>query len=161
MRILGLFVSILCLTFSTLSLSTLSLSTHALSTHSSSTNDYSGFWWSEDHSSIFELVQTEQTIEGITRWAEEPRTDSQNSDVDLRQRSLLNVIFLWGFEYKAKDNIWQNGQVYDPGNGKTYRAKLELSDNGNILEVRGYIGISLFGRNAKFDRVKYEDMPAM
>ena len=146
MRILGLFVSILVLTFST----------HALSK-----SDYSGLWWSEDHSSIFELVQTEQTIEGITRWAEKPRADSENPDINLRQRSLLNITFLWDFEYKAKDNSWQNGQVYDPGNGKTYSAKLKLSGNGNILEMRGYIGISLFGRNAKFSRVKTEDMPAM
>ncbi len=146
MRILGIFFSLLFLTFSTQALSK---------------NDYSGYWWSEDHNSIFELVQTVQNIEGITRWAEEPRNDSQHPDINLRQRSLLNVTFLWGFEYKARDNSWRNGQVYDPDNGKTYSATLKLSDSGKILEMRGYIGTSLFGRNAKSDRVKIEDMPAM
>lgn len=122
--------------------------------------DYNGFWWNEDRTGIFELIVTEQSIEGITRWGKEPKTDRHNPDPSLRARSLKDLTFLWGFEYQAKDNNWQDGHVYDPDNGKTYSAKMQLSDNAQSVEMRGYIGISLFGRTANFTRVKPQDLPA-
>lgn len=39
------------------------------------------------------------------------------------------------------------GQILDPENGTTYRCRMSLADNGRKLIVRGYIGISLFGRS--------------
>jgi uncharacterized protein (DUF2147 family) len=42
---------------------------------------------------------------------------------------------------------WSGGEILDPQNGKTYRAKMKLSDGGKKLIVRGYIGFSLFGRS--------------
>jgi len=50
---------------------------------------------------------------------------------------------VWGFKYKGK-NRWVKGKIYDPDNGKTYSCKMKLVDNE--LKVRGFIGISLFGR---------------
>jgi len=48
---------------------------------------------------------------------------------------------------------WQGGEVVDPSNGKVYHCKLKLSDDGNKLFLRGYIGISLFGRTQTWLRV--------
>ena len=42
---------------------------------------------------------------------------------------------------------WSGGEILDPENGKTYRATMRLTDGGKKLIVRGYIGISLFGRS--------------
>jgi uncharacterized protein (DUF2147 family) len=42
---------------------------------------------------------------------------------------------------------WSGGEILDPENGKTYRATMHLEDGGKKLIVRGYIGISLFGRS--------------
>ena len=47
---------------------------------------------------------------------------------------------------------WSGGEILDPENGKTYRAKLKLADGGQTLVVRGYIGISLFGRSQTWIR---------
>lgn len=47
---------------------------------------------------------------------------------------------------------WSGGEILDPENGKTYRAKLKLADGGQALVVRGYIGISLFGRSQTWIR---------
>jgi uncharacterized protein (DUF2147 family) len=41
---------------------------------------------------------------------------------------------------------YQGGEILDPENGKTYRAKMKLEDGGKTLHVRGFIGISLLGR---------------
>jgi uncharacterized protein (DUF2147 family) len=50
------------------------------------------------------------------------------------------------------DNVYSGGTVYDPKNGKTYSCKMTL--DGNSLNIRGYIGISLFGRSVTWTRVK-------
>jgi uncharacterized protein (DUF2147 family) len=41
---------------------------------------------------------------------------------------------------------WDGGKILDPVKGQIYNAKLSLADNGRSLKVRGYIGVSLFGR---------------
>lgn len=38
------------------------------------------------------------------------------------------------------------GKILDPENGNVYRCKLRVTADGQKLEVRGFIGISLFGR---------------
>ena len=37
-------------------------------------------------------------------------------------------------------------QILDPDNGKVYRSKVRLTDNGKTLSVRGYIGVPMLGR---------------
>jgi uncharacterized protein (DUF2147 family) len=55
-----------------------------------------------------------------------------------------------GFE-KTKDNFWENGTIYDPNNGKTYKSHITLV-NSNQLNVRGFIGFSLLGRTENWTR---------
>jgi uncharacterized protein (DUF2147 family) len=47
---------------------------------------------------------------------------------------------------------WSGGEILDPETGKTYRVKLKLADGGKKLIVRGYIGVSLFGRSQVWER---------
>lgn len=47
---------------------------------------------------------------------------------------------------------WSGGEILDPENGKTYHAKMKLADGGQKLIVRGYIGVSLFGRSQTWIR---------
>ncbi|HJV63726.1 MAG TPA: DUF2147 domain-containing protein [Albitalea sp.] len=35
---------------------------------------------------------------------------------------------------------WEGGDVTDPKNGKTYRAKVRVTEGGKQLQMRGYIG---------------------
>ena len=53
-----------------------------------------------------------------------------------------------------KDDWWSGGEILDPDNGTLYRCKLRAVDSGRKLEVRGYIGISLFGRTQTWVRVQ-------
>jgi uncharacterized protein (DUF2147 family) len=52
--------------------------------------------------------------------------------------------------YKS-ENLWEEGNIYDPKNGNTYSSTMRLI-NGNSLEVRGYIGVSLIGRTDTWTR---------
>ena len=50
--------------------------------------------------------------------------------------------------------VFEGGDVLDPNNGKVYKAKLKLIDNGGKLEVRGYIGLPVLGRTQTWQRVE-------
>lgn len=65
---------------------------------------------------------------------------------------ILGLTFLWGL-IKEKDNSWGAGRVLDPHNGKIYRCKLTMSDDGQELSVRGYIGVPLLGRTQTWYRL--------
>ena len=78
-----------------------------------------------------------------------PRKDVNNPNAALRSRDLLGMVFLKDFVHK--DGEYSNGTIYDPNNGKTYSCKMWL-DNGN-LKVRGYIGLSMFGRTETFTKI--------
>lgn len=47
---------------------------------------------------------------------------------------------------------WSGGDILDPENGKVYRAKMKLTDDGKKLVLRGYIGIPMFGRSQTWIR---------
>jgi uncharacterized protein (DUF2147 family) len=80
-----------------------------------------------------------------------PKTDKNNPDEKLRSQPEWGLELLKDFVYD-EDNVYDDGTIYDPKNGKTYSCKMTLE--GNTLKIRGYIGISLFGRSEIWTRVK-------
>jgi uncharacterized protein (DUF2147 family) len=80
-----------------------------------------------------------------------PKLDKHNPDVNMRSRTELGIELLRDFVFDG-DKGYENGTIYDPKNGKTYSCKMTL--DGNVLKIRGYIGISLFGRTEIWTRVK-------
>ena len=50
------------------------------------------------------------------------------------------------------NGAFSGGEILDPENGKTYRATMKLVDGGQKLVVRGYIGLSIFGRSQTWSR---------
>jgi len=59
---------------------------------------------------------------------------------------------------QADGDVWDGGQIVDPKTGNTYSVSLTLLDNGNKLKVRGFIGISLFGRTQVWIRELSEEV---
>ena len=52
------------------------------------------------------------------------------------------------------NNQWSDGKLVDPESGKTYSGKLTLSDNGQSLKLRGFVGTPVFGRSQTWQRLK-------
>jgi uncharacterized protein (DUF2147 family) len=78
------------------------------------------------------------------------RTDINNPDEKLHSRPLKGLENLRDFVAKG-DGKWDEGRIYDPKNGNDYACEIKLVD-ANTLEVRGYIGVSLFGRTDVWKR---------
>lgn len=81
----------------------------------------------------------------------EPRYDKHNPDSSRRNRRLLGKIVLRHLKYK-EEHHYDDGEIYDPSSGKTYSAEAELK-SFNKLHVRGYVGISLFGKTQNWHRI--------
>ena len=59
---------------------------------------------------------------------------------------------LSGFEFKG-DNLWDDVTIYDAESGSTYNCKINLED-ANTMNIRGFIGISAFGRTDVWKRLQ-------
>ena len=68
-----------------------------------------------------------------------------------KDEPILGMDILTGL--KKDGDEWSGGKILDPKNGKTYKCYIKLQDN-NTLKLRGYIGISLFGRTAIWKRAE-------
>ena len=91
-------------------------------------------------------------------WLKEPtypdgtkKVDKNNPDETKRTIPLLGYNNLLGFSYEGKSE-YDGGTIYDPENGSVYNCNISLQDD-NTIEVRGYIGVSLFGRTDTWKRV--------
>lgn len=80
-----------------------------------------------------------------------PKMDKNNPDESKRNVPLLGYTMLLGFEYTG-DGKYENGTIYDPESGSTYHCEIKMTDE-NTLDVRGYIGVQMFGRTDKWKRV--------
>ena len=63
---------------------------------------------------------------------------------------VVGMMIMWGV--KKDGDVWDGGKILDPHNGKTYKVKLSLADNGQKLDVRGYIGMPLLGHTQTWIR---------
>ncbi|WP_338870496.1 DUF2147 domain-containing protein [Spirosoma sp. SC4-14] len=82
-----------------------------------------------------------------------PKVDSQNPDEKLRNRPLMNLPILSNLVYKG-GNVWAEGQIYNPEDGKTYNCDVTLKDE-NSMDFHGYIlGMPFLGKTKTWTRVK-------
>ena len=118
--------------------------------------DIEGRWLSGDGDGWIEIELVGDSLIGKIAGSpndkpgDEPRYDDLNPDPALRDRPLMGMTILSGFSYKG-DGRWTGGRIYDPNSGKTYKATIRQV-NANKLKLRGYIGVSLFGRTDTWTR---------
>jgi uncharacterized protein (DUF2147 family) len=66
-------------------------------------------------------------------------------------RPVLGLTLIKGMQRNGLS--YENGTIMDPRDGSVYRALMRLTPDGKKLEMRGYLGISLFGRSQVWNRL--------
>ncbi|MEO3434925.1 DUF2147 domain-containing protein [Inquilinus sp. CAU 1745] len=83
--------------------------------------------------------------------------DRHNEDEALQDRPLCNLVILQGFSQESPTE-WVSGEVYDPESGNTYSGSMTL-ESADTLDLRGYVGIPLFGRTETWTRTEEPETP--
>ena len=68
----------------------------------------------------------------------------------LKDKPVMGMRILWGMRPDGSD--WTGGRILDPENGDVYRCAISVEDGGKVLRVRGYVGLSIFGRTERWVR---------
>lgn len=119
------------------------------------TSSPAGVWKSIDDEtkrerSIIRITEVNGEFKGVVeKLFDQPGDDPahlcKKCKGERKDKPIVGMTILWGL--KKDGDTWAGGEILDPHNGKTYRCKMTLSDDGKSLNVRGFIGISLIGRS--------------
>ena len=117
-----------------------------------------GVWKNGEGTGLIQITKKGDKYFGRLVWLKvantpegKPRTDVNNPDESKRTVQLKGLENMRDFSYSG-DNKWEGGKIYDPKNGSDYSCEMTLKDP-NTLEVRGFIGVSLFGRTDVWKRM--------
>lgn len=118
-----------------------------------------GLWLTEKKDARIQIYKSGGEYDGKIVWLSEPngpdgqpKLDVNNSDPARRSDPVMGLVMVKDLKYDSGCR-WGGGTIYDPKRGKTYDSHGELENGGQLLDLRGYIGISLFGRTTTWTRV--------
>jgi uncharacterized protein (DUF2147 family) len=115
-----------------------------------------GVWYNGEKDAKIEIYHCGDKYCGKIIWLKEPmedgatKKDKHNPNERFKKRELIGLNILTDFIYKG-DFLWEDGEIYNPRDGKTYSCYLSLLENKQ-LKVRGFIGFSLIGKTQYWTR---------
>jgi len=114
-----------------------------------------GVWLNEEKDAKIQIYKARDgKFYGKIVWLKDPtengkpKTDKKNPKDQMKTQPLVELVILKGFNMDG--NTYEDGTIYDPNNGKTYDCKMTYK--GKTLAIRGFIGLSLFGRTTIWER---------
>lgn len=103
-----------------------------------------GLWATQNEQAHVRIAPCAEGLCGEIVWLREPldeqgrpKLDLYNEDEAQRQRPVLGLPMLRGFR-PAESGRWEDGRIYNPEDGRTYRAKLHLAEPDR-LSVSGCV----------------------
>ncbi|MEO8383842.1 MAG: DUF2147 domain-containing protein [Betaproteobacteria bacterium] len=129
-----------------------------------------GLWQQYDDdtkllSSLVRIVHTaDDQYEGFVEKVipgpgEDPNPRCRKCEGELKDKPVLGIRVLWSLR-RVDETHFEHGEIIDPDDGTVYRLKIAVVDKGRKIEVRGYKGISLFGRTQVWLRAPATTLPA-
>lgn len=122
-------------------------------------DDLVGIWEPSHGKARIKIEKIGNKYYGKVVWLKEPidpetkekKRDKNNPDAALRKRRTLGLKVLKDFVPNGK-GYWDDGTIYDPENGTTYNCHITMK-NKNTIKIRGYVGMSVFGRTDVWKRL--------
>jgi len=138
----------------------------ASAVHADNPDAIAGKWLDQEKEAQIEIYKCGDRYCGKIIWLKEPsypandpkgmggkpRVDRENPDPSKKSRPIAGMNLVWGFSFSG-GNLWEDGFIYNPREGKTYKCKITL-ETPDHLRLRGFIGISLIGKTTHWTRVK-------
>ncbi|MCX5828786.1 MAG: DUF2147 domain-containing protein [Deltaproteobacteria bacterium] len=69
-----------------------------------------------------------------------------------QNKPMIGLVIVKGLAVDG--NEYTGGTIMDPNDGKVYKCKIEVTEGGTQMKVRGFIGFSLLGRTQVWHKVK-------
>ena len=79
-------------------------------------------------------------VEKVLRKDADPAAKCDKCSDDRKNQPVVGLEIIRGAKKASGKNVWEDGEILDPENGKTYALRLTPIENGAKLEVRGSFG---------------------
>jgi uncharacterized protein (DUF2147 family) len=99
----------------------------------------------EENGTFTGKIETSFDPEELTRRCEKCSGDRKGQPV-------IGLVIMRGMTRHGSE--YDGGEILDPETGFVYRCRLTLSGDGAKLMVRGYLGLSIFGRTQTWMRME-------
>ena len=136
----------------------------ALNVNTIVADDIRGTYWNAEKTAHIRIYRAKNgkyygKIEHLVEPNDEngnPKKDPENPKEELRSRDRLGMVIMTSFDWNEEEKRWDDGNIYDPNNGKTYDGYARFEgDNKNTLYLRGYVmGMTWLGRTSEWERIK-------
>ncbi len=73
---------------------------------------------------------------------------------DRKDQPIIGLEIMRGLKKTDGKDVWEGGTIVDSESGTVYKAKVTPIDGGAKLEMRGFVGVSLFGRTQTWVRAQ-------
>lgn len=91
-------------------------------------------------------------VERVLREGADPAAVCDKCSDDRKDKAIVGLEIIRGAKKAEGKDVWEDGKILDPENGKTYTLRMTPIEGGAKLEVRGSIGP--FGRTQTWVRVQ-------
>ena len=112
------------------------------------TKQPTGWFLISDHNGVLDGIIARMFLQP----GEDPNEACTACKDDRHNHPWLGLEIIRGMKPEA-DAKYGGGTILDPRDGKTYKATMKVSPDGQTLIVRGYLGIELLGQNQYWTRL--------